>query len=242
MTTAGFNAQYGQSPSSQEGEIIKKYFWNYYDPEQLKYDLDDVTFYADTAFGKEGKKSNSMGKSDFNVVLAVVEVKGNLYLLNRMKDRLQSPNWRPELAKFVHQNGSLEYSLVYIEPKANGQANIDELRINGVEFGGQTIKLNLPTMNIKESLLTESKEVRLDSQLSKLEGRRVFLPIGAHEYTFKDQNGEEKTVKVADWVADFIEMCGKFPKGAHDDDIDPLVYALMYSLRYTDDMDELWNA
>lgn len=231
MTIAGFQAQYGQAPTSQDGEEIKKWYWQFYDPKTVTIDRKKVHFFADTAFGKEGKKNESKGKSDFSVCLATINITGNLYITARMKDRLISPLWRPAVGKFIQAHGSIEHSRLFIEPKANGQPQIDELRMNGVIIDGQQVRLNLPQMQVSEAMLNEGKEVRLDSQLSKIEGRRVFLPLGDYEYNFKGPNGENLTVKVAEWVPDFIENCAKFPKGAHDDDIDPLVYALMYNLK-----------
>ncbi len=230
-----YACQYNQSPAPAEGIMLKKWYWQFCDFSKLPIRREDTDVFADTAFGVEAKKDASKGKNDPSGMMAATSIDGNLYIIEYVEDHLISPLWRPKLAKFVIKHGDLDASLVWIEPKANGRSQIDEIRINGIDVDGVNVRLNLPVMSIKESLLNESKEVRLDSQLSKVEGRRVWLPTGPMAYSYKDQNGQQVTVMVAEWVPHFIETCAKFPNSLHDEPVDLLTYACMYKLKQETD-------
>jgi len=86
---------------------------------------------------------------------------------------------------------------IYIEDKANGPAVISTLR--GKIHG------IIPVEPMG------SKIARVAAVSPQVEAGNVFLP---------DPN-------IAPWVQDFVEECAKFPKGAHDDQVDSMSQALL---------------
>jgi len=227
----GYQCQYLQSTAPSSGLKIKKWYFGLYDPDsnEIKPHLTAPNYYADTAFGEEATKRKKTGLVDFNSVGCVKAYNGKLYIIDRLKDKLETPAWLRALIPFCERTGyDSGRSTWNIEPKASGKTAVQTMR-EGIEHPDYPEKLFL---NVKELPSPhEAKEVRLNHVLAKIETGKVMLPIGTVPYSFPLEDGTQHTIYVQPWCPDFIETCAKFPKGQHDDDVDWLVYALQGELK-----------
>jgi predicted phage terminase large subunit-like protein len=96
-----------------------------------------------------------------------------------------------------------------VEDSASGQSLIQELRRESV----------WPVIPVKHD--GRSKESRAHAVTPLVQGGRVYLPEGTG------------------WVEEYIMEMAKFPKGAHDDDVDSTVMALSYIKPWTDTLYDL---
>jgi len=120
-----FSALYQQNPFTEGGAILKKHYWQYYEPHELPKFLDEIMLSVDCAF-------KDLDTSD-NVVLQVWGRKGaNKYLIDEYCDKMDFIATCNALKGMV-----LKYPKAYtklIEDKANGPAVITAMksRISGL--------------------------------------------------------------------------------------------------------------
>jgi len=153
-----FQALYQLRPSAEEGNIIKKEWFGYYNPVEVK--PTTVHFYLDTAY--TDNKQN-----DRTAILAWFVHNKHLYV------RSSRAVWKnfPELIKFlktyVVENGYTGNSKIYIEPKASGLSV------------GQQLKSDTNLNIVFDKPPKDSKETRVRAKTSVLEAGRVLLPQDA---------------------------------------------------------------
>ncbi len=114
----GYSGQYMQTPSPDEGGIIKGDWFEVVKqvPKELKWD-----FYLDTAYTE--KQSN-----DPSAMLAAAMFKGELYIREVKTVRMEFPELINEIPRFCSANGYDHRSRIYIEPKASGKSIVQQLR------------------------------------------------------------------------------------------------------------------
>jgi predicted phage terminase large subunit-like protein len=125
-----WNAQYLQQPTSEEGALIKREWWNIWEKDDPP-DCDFVIMSLDAA-----QEANT--RSDYNAlttwgVFFNEEVNNyNIILLNSIKKRLEFP----ELKKLVlEEYKDWEPDAFMVEKKSNGAALYQELRRMGIPVG-----------------------------------------------------------------------------------------------------------
>lgn len=189
-------ALYQGKPSPDEGDILKREWWRYYeqplwveraDGTRIVTGFDDVLISWDLAF-KDTKAS------DYVVGQVWGRRGADAYLLDQVRGRMDFPatcravkalaaKWQQALLKIV-------------EDKANGPAVIAQL--------GRTVAGIVPEDP------QGSKTARASAVAPLAEAGNVYLP----------------DVSIAPWVDDLVEECAGFPNGKNDDQVDALSQAL----------------
>ena len=92
VSTKNWNAQYMQDPTSEEGAIIKREWWNNYDKEYLPKLLHVIQSY-DTAFLKK-ETADYSAITTWGVFYPTEDSPANLLLLDAIKGRYEFPELR----------------------------------------------------------------------------------------------------------------------------------------------------
>lgn len=195
-----FGAMYQQRPTSAEGGLFKRKWWQYHASVEALQDgvvLGDASptpSSFDLMFQSWDMNFKDKDDSDF-VVGQVWGVKGpNAYLLDQVRDRMDMPTTlvavRGMSAKWPRAVAK------YVEDKANGSAVVQTLRVKTPGFIPVEPK--------------GSKEARAAAASPYVEAGNVFLPAP----------------ELATWVHDFVNECAAFPVGTNDDQVDALSQAL----------------
>lgn len=168
----GYSGQYEQTPTPDEGGIIKKEWFDIVDPGSLIRDTinEPIHFIVDSAYTEKTE-------NDPSAIMACFK-KGNfLYVLDVVEVWLEFP----ELIKFIiSHTGKYQYnsqSKIIIEPKASGKSVVQQLRT-------QT-KLNV----IESVNPTLDKVTRAHSATPTMESRRIKLIRGEYIENYLNQLG-----------------------------------------------------
>ena len=154
-----WNALYQQRPAPDEGGLIKKAWFQEYDP--LRVDLKGfpVRFYIDTAY-------TDQEKNDPTALLAYVRKGADFYLIACVSRQMDFNEQTTFARAFCLENGYTGASIVRVEPKATGKSLVQVLK-------KQT------NLNIKEAVAPkESKTARVNSVSPIIESGRVHVPKG----------------------------------------------------------------
>jgi predicted phage terminase large subunit-like protein len=193
-----WNSLYMQDPSPDDGGIIKKRWfewWEYEDPPTCDFIIQTY----DTAFSTRRTADYSViqtwgifsqfEKDDYGGE----QITSNLILLGNIRGRFEYPELR-RIAQDLYQ----EYrpDVCIIEKKASGQSLIQDMRRAG-----------LPVLDY---LPDRDKVARVYASTPMMESGRVWLP--------KDKQ----------FADDLFEECMSFPNGAHDDQVDCMTMAIHY--------------
>jgi predicted phage terminase large subunit-like protein len=203
--------QLQQRPAAQEGELLKRAWWRFYEPNLLNDDqLDRLPRFQqiiaswDTAF-------KDTTTSDY-VVGQVWGIHGaDRYLLYsyRQKASLQQTKDAMRAAHtWVEQRWPRIPHRILIEKSANGVEIIAELQ------------RELP--GVLPITVTADKTTRAMAASPPLEAGNIHLPGRAVP-------GSASGYQAADWVAQLIEEAASFPNGRHDDQIDAYSQAINYA-------------
>lgn len=154
-TESEYAAQYGQSPVSRKGKLIKRDMFIHMNKYELETDFfkSKIFILSDTAYTKD-KKNDPSG------FLIVSYYKNSLYLLDNFEVWLEAP----EAIKFANDlYKRFNASAAYIENKASGMSIAQTLRtiygINAIDYK-QTIS---------------DKEARLINEIDFLDARRCVI-------------------------------------------------------------------
>lgn len=150
---SSFNALYQGRPTSQEGNILKRHWWKYYDelPEvKLKLISVDATF-------------KDEDDNDFVSIQVWGKANANSYLIDRVKARMNFPTTLQSIRNIVKKYPQAHLKLV--EDKANGPAIISMLQS---EIGG-FIAVNPEG----------GKVARVNAVSPYIESGNVFIPRNA---------------------------------------------------------------
>jgi len=172
LGTRGYSGQYQQTPSDEEGGILKAAWFDIVRPEFITRDPQQspIHFFLDTAY------TDNNEDNDPTAILVGFEKEGYLYILDVIEVYLTFP----DLVKFIPEYcGRFQYSTqlskIYIEPKASGKSIAQQLR--------STTKLNI----IELPPPVDDKVTRANSISPICEGRRVKLVEGSYIQNFLDQ-------------------------------------------------------
>ena len=121
-----WNAQWMQSPTSEEGAILKREWWMVYDKEYIP-PLQHVIQSYDTAFLKK-ETADYSAITTWGVFYPTQDSPANLILLDAVKGRYEFPELR-RLA--LQQYKYWQPESVIIEAKASGLPLMYELKTNG---------------------------------------------------------------------------------------------------------------
>ena len=122
-----WNAQYMQNPTSEEGAIIKREWWNIWDKEYIPA-LKHVIQSYDTAFGKK-QTADYSAITTWGVFYENDDSPASLILLDSKKGRYDFP----ELKQIAFEQWKYwDPDTVIIEAKATGTPLIHELRRHGI--------------------------------------------------------------------------------------------------------------
>lgn len=192
--TRAFISLYQQHPTPPEGSAIHRLWWRYYD--QLPFpisDFDQLVQSWDPSF-------DDAETSDFVVGAVWGRKGGDFYLVDMVRERLNTPDTMKAIKKVSEQYPQAKYKL--IEKSASGFAIIQTLRH---ELGGI-----LPT-----GTKSRSKEVRLtygvNNVAAVIERGQVWIPSGGRCYANV-----------------LVDEAAQFPHGTHDDTVDTMVMALEF--------------
>lgn len=240
LPVAKWKAQYQQSPTSEEGAIIKRENWRRWglDKDPAKSDCpadhlrgawrnlepppcEFIMISIDTAL----KKNERADYSAFTTwgVFKVDDPKtglpiNNVILLSAWKARLEFPELKKTVQQFYNED---QPDTLLIEDKGSGISLIQELRSMG-----------LPVENFSYGRGT--KGVSND----KVARANMVADIFASGYVWAPER------RFAD---ECIEECAEFPYGDHDDYVDSVVQALLRFrsgnlIRTANDADDDWDA
>jgi predicted phage terminase large subunit-like protein len=125
-----WSAQYQQDPTSEEGALIKRDWWNVWEDEKPP-PCEAVIIAMDTAFSKTERSDYSacVTFGVFNYPNGVGKPIPNLILLDAWKDKLEFPELKATTVQY-HKNWQPDMFIV--EKKASGAPLIAELRNAGV--------------------------------------------------------------------------------------------------------------
>lgn len=171
LGTRGYNGQFLQNPTVEEGDIVKKEWFKIISEGEFRKRIRSYTpihFFLDTAY-----TDNS--ENDPTGILCACKIDNNMYITHRIKVRKEFPELIKFIPQYVKSNGYDEESTIRIEPKANGLSVI------------QTLKRET-TLNITSTQSPkDSKKTRLYSVSPKIECGRVFLVEGFWNQEFVDE-------------------------------------------------------
>lgn len=162
IPVSNWNAQYMQSPTGEEGALIKRDWWRNWEkkyPPKLDYIIQSY----DTAFTK-GTKSDYSAITTWGV-FETEEDGQNIILLDAFKDRYEFP----ELRRVAYQQ-YLDWNpdMVIVEAKASGLPLTHELR-----------QMDIPVINFTPSRGND-KHVRVNSVAPLFESGKIWAPMHEH--------------------------------------------------------------
>lgn len=201
--------QMQQRPAAREGEILKRYWWRFYDPRLFHDDslrerrpkFRMVVQSVDTPL--KDKESN-----DYVAIQAWGVVGADRYLLDLKKGHMsysQAKRAILEQARYVRRLYPTAAHHVLIENAGYGVELIQEL------------KRELTGVHKISRGADGDKILRAESASADLEAGNCYLPgyrVGNDEFSMPDES------RCAADVVDFINSCAQFPNARHDDDVD----------------------
>ncbi len=154
-----WNALYQQRPAPDEGSIIKKAWFGYYDPREYKIEGKKVDFYFDTAYTEDEKNDPTGG-------IAYVKDGANFYVLEFDVDWMDFEGQIEFVKKLCKRNGYTFRSIARVEPKATGKTLARTMQ-------------KATALNVVEGKPPKGDKVsRVHSCQGTLEAGRVLLPKG----------------------------------------------------------------
>ena len=193
-----WDALYMQNPSPDEGGIIKKHWFNWWEYESPPHCEFIIQTY-DTAFSTKKTADYSVIQT-WGIFHQVEQdeyggeyVVPNLILLGNVKDRFEYPDLR-RTAQMLYQKHKPDVCI--IEKKASGQSLLQDMRLAG-----------LPVLDY---LPDRDKVSRVYAATPLMESGRVYIPKGK------------------EWAKDLYDESLAFPNGAHDDQVDAMTMAIHY--------------
>lgn len=201
--------QMQQRPAAREGEILKRYWWRFYNPRLFTDDrmvkrrprFTVVVQSIDTPL--KDKESN-----DLVAIQAWGVHGGDRYLLDLKKGHMNYAQGKRavlEQARFVRKQHPRAAHHVLIENAGYGVEMFEELR------------RELTGCHKLSRAHEGDKVLRAESAAADLEGGSCFLPgfrTGVDELSMPDDG------RCPADVLDFVDSCAMFPNAKHDDDVD----------------------
>lgn len=191
-----WNAQYQQNPTSEEGALIKRDYWqDWEEAEAPKCDL--IIQSWDTAFSK-GTRADYSAVTTWGVFENPKTKVANIILLDAEKDKWEFPELKKKALE-VYKQWKPEICL--IEARAAGHPLIYELRAMGLPVQDVKVGRGAPGAS-------NDKISRVNAVTDIFASKHVWAP--------KDRK----------FAQEVIEECAAFPAGDHDDYVDTVSQAL----------------
>lgn len=146
-----WNSLFQQNPFPEDGEILKREWWQYYKVLPAKFDT--VVLSVDCTF-------KDTDTSDFVVMQVWGKLSGQFYLIDQVRGKMDFPTTQKTLQALCNLYPHATYK--YIEDKANGSAII------------QTLRKDIP--GIIPINPRGSKEARVQAISAYIESGNVFIP------------------------------------------------------------------
>ena len=159
LSLGKWNAQWMQNPTSEEGAIIKREWWQHWDKDDLPV-LDHVIQSYDTAFMKK-ETADYSAITTWGIFRENEDSSPQMILLDAMKERLEFPELR-RVAK--EQYDYWQPETVLVEAKASGLPLTYELRNMGI-----------PVVNYTPSRGND-KHTRVNSVAPLFESGKIWAP------------------------------------------------------------------
>jgi predicted phage terminase large subunit-like protein len=159
LSIGKWNAQWMQNPTSEEGSIIKREWWNVWDKGYIP-PLNHVIQSYDTAFLKK-ETADYSAITTWGVFYPNADSGPNLILLDALKERLEFPELR---RKALEQYQYWKPETVVIESKASGLPLTYELR-----------KMGIPVINFTPSKGND-KHSRVNAVAPLFESGQIWAP------------------------------------------------------------------
>lgn len=151
-----FEAVYQGNPSLAEGDIFKRAWWRWLDLDVWPNKFETIVQVWDTAY-KKGKKN------DYSACVTLGILRGNIYILHALREKLEWPALMATAAKQYH---AFKPRLVLIEDSASGQSLLQAIRAQSA-----------PMIPVQESVRGQQDKRAFVSPVSGfVEGGRVVLP------------------------------------------------------------------
>jgi predicted phage terminase large subunit-like protein len=196
MGSMVFEAQYQQCPIIQGGNLIKTDWFSRYDqlPPTCNPEARIIVSF-DTAM-------NAKEISDYSVGVVFFIVKGNIYIADIIRERLEYPDLKRRVVEVYNQwTGITKYQYLVIENKGSGMSLIQDLKRDGIHARPYEPD-------------NRDKVMRAHDQLALLESGAVYLP------------------RSAPWLQTFEAEVEAFPASRYDDQVDALVQGLAFAQRH----------
>ena len=197
LPPAKWNAQYQQTPTAEEGAIVKREWWQTWekeDPPRCEYIIQSW----DTAFTKS-ERSDYSACTTWGVFYKDEDRNdAHIILLDAFQERMEFPELKAKAFEYYKE---WEPDICLIEAKAAGAPLVHELRNMGLIVSEYT-----PTRGTKK--VPNDKFARLNSVADIFRSGKVWAP-------------DRK------WARDVIEQMAAFPNAEHDDLVDSSVQAMM---------------
>jgi predicted phage terminase large subunit-like protein len=194
-------SQYQQNPTSSEGALIKKEWWQPWKRDKPP-ECEAIIASFDTAFTKHDR-SDYTACTTWGVFMRTDENSGKevpaVILLDAWRKKLAFPELKSEALKHYRK---YEPDVMLIEARAAGLPLIYELRAMGIPVQDYT-----PT--------------RGNDKISRV---NAITDIFASNGVWAQSSREGVWPK---WVDEVVTECNDFPAGAHDDYVDTVSMALM---------------
>jgi len=160
LGSRAWNALYQQRPAPEEGNLIKRDWFDFYDPRKVNLSGETVNFFFDTAYTDKEANDPTAG-------IAYVKRGEDYYVLECRAEWLEFLEQTKFILDFCNENGYGVRSLARVEPKATGKSIVQVLK--------RQTKLNI----LESEPPKDSKIARVNSIAARLEAGRVLLPKGA---------------------------------------------------------------
>jgi predicted phage terminase large subunit-like protein len=170
LGSRGYAGQYDQTPSPEEGGIIKKAWFDIIQPFGLQRDTinEPIHFFVDSAF-------TSKTENDPSAIIACFKQQNCLFVLDVVEQWLNFPDLIKFIGTYVKMYQYNSNSKIFIEPKASGLDIVAQLRV-------------VSNLNVIEAPNpTKDKVSRAHGITAQLESRRVKLINGGYVDDFLHQ-------------------------------------------------------
>lgn len=200
MPTFQWQAQYQQSPTSQQGALIKKEWWKVWTEPEPPY-CEYIIMSLDAA-QEVNKRSDYSALTTWGIFYRDDEDSGekvaNIILLNAINKRIEFPQLKELVLK---EYKAWNPDSFIIEKKSNGAPLAQEMRRMGIPIQDYT-----PSRGSTST--PNTKYARVNAIADMVRSGLVWAP----QYK---------------WAEEVIEQCNDFPSGKHDDLVDTVVMALL---------------
>lgn len=191
-----WNAQYQQEPTSEEGALIKREYWNDWDKPKPP-ECEAIIQSWDTAMSKD-TRANYSAVTTWGVFKNEQTGVNNLILLDAVRGKWDFPTLKVKAKQYYAQH---EPNIILIEGRAAGQPLVYEMRRMGIPV--QEVKAGRGSATVSNDKISRVNSIT-----------DIF------------HSGFVWAQKERLWAQEVIEECAAFPAGEYDDYVDTVTMAL----------------